>query len=327
MDDANVILGLLYDRGDFVSMHELAGGLRCPGDSERLQCALDKLRGRGHEIDIEPARGLRLAQPIRLDAYLVERDLNTNLIGRSVVCFDEVDSTNDVAMASVAQEGTAGLVVTAQSQRAGRGRQGSRWICRPGDGLLFSVLLTDGPEQLDHEPTTIAAGLAVAEGIEESASIQCELKWPNDVCIRGGKVAGVLIESRPHAGTRATAIGIGVNVYGSPPPESIGRPATHLSDHSEAARPTELLRSILRRLDYWRGEIVARRYDTLHAEWLRRCGMLHQRVRILSGGVEYVGRAVDISPLEGLVLARDDGVHVHLHAAVSTVLESTTSEQ
>ena len=320
MDDANVILGLLYDRRDFVSMHELAAEVRCPGDSDRLQRALDELRHRGHIIDIEPARGLRLARPIRLDAYLVERDLNTNLIGRSVVCFDEVDSTNDVAMGSVAQEGTGGLVVTAESQRAGRGRQGSRWISPPGAGLLFSVLLTDGPELLGHEATTIASGLAVAEGIEESASIQCDLKWPNDVCIRGDKVGGVLIESRQHGPTRATAIGIGVNVYESPPPESIGRPATHLSDHSESAGRVDLLRSILRRLDYWRGEIMAGRYEALHDEWLRRCGMLHQRVRILSGGVEYVGRTVDISPLEGLILARDDGVHVHLQAAVSTVL-------
>jgi BirA family biotin operon repressor/biotin-[acetyl-CoA-carboxylase] ligase len=326
MDDANLILGLLYDRRDFVSMHELALELNCPGDSDRLQRGLDELRRRGHEIDLEPARGVRLAPPIGLDAYLVERELNTNLIGRSVVCFDEVDSTNDVAMASVGQEGTGGLVITANSQRAGRGRQGSRWICPPGDGLLFSVLLTDGAELLDHEPTTIAAGLAVAEGIEESCSIQCELKWPNDVCIRGGKVAGVLIESRPHGTTRATAIGIGVNVTASPPRESIGRPATHLSEHSESAGRVGLLRSILRRLDYWRGEIMARRYDALHDEWLRRCGMLHQRVRILSAGVEQVGRVVDISPLEGLVLARDDGVHVHLHAAVSTVLESTASD-
>ena len=327
MDDANVILGLLYDRRDFVSMHELAAEVGCSGDSGRLERALDELRGRGHKLDIEPARGLRLAQPIGLDAYLVERNLNTNLIGCSVVCFDEVDSTNDVAMASVAQEGTGGLVVTAESQRAGRGRQGSRWICPPGAGLLFSVLLTDGPELLGGEPTTIAAGLAVAEGIEESCSVQCDLKWPNDVCIRGEKVAGVLIESRPHGTTRAMAIGIGVNVYGSPPREAIGRPATHLSRHSESVRRIDLLRSILRRLDYWRGEIIACRYDSLHEQWLRRCGMLHQRVRILSAGVEYVGRAVDISPLEGLILARDDGVHVHLHGAVSTVLDSTTSNQ
>ena len=54
MDDANVILGLLYDRRDFVSMHELADEVRCPGDSDRLQRALDELRGRGHELEIEP---------------------------------------------------------------------------------------------------------------------------------------------------------------------------------------------------------------------------------------------------------------------------------
>ena len=321
MDDANVILGLLYDRRDFVSMHELAGEVRCPGDSDRLQRALDELRRRGHQLDHEPARGLRLAQPIRLDAFLVERDLDTDLIGRSVVCFDEVDSTNDVAMASAAQVGTGGLVVTAESQRSGRGRRGSRWISPPGSGLLFSVLLTDGSEQLGHEAITIAAGLAVAEGIEESASIQCDLKWPNDVRIGGRKVAGVLIESSQVGADRATAIGIGVNVFASPPPEAIGRPASHLSDHCPEPRRIELLRSILRRLDYWRGEIIARRCDALHDQWVRRCGMIHQRVRILSGGVEYVGRTVDISPLEGLILARDDGSHVRLQAAVSTVLD------
>jgi BirA family transcriptional regulator, biotin operon repressor / biotin---[acetyl-CoA-carboxylase] ligase len=319
MDDANVILGLLYDRGDFISMHELAVESACD-DPRRLQRALDDLRNRGHKIDLEPARGLRLARPIRLDAHLIERDLNTNLIACSVVCFEQVDSTNDVAMASVAQAGTSGLVITAESQRTGRGRQGSRWICPPGSGLLFSTLLTDRAELPAGEPTTIAAGLSIAEGIEESTAIQCDLKWPNDVYIRGQKVAGVLIETRPHGRGQAMAIGIGVNVYQSPPPDQIAQPATHLSEHSPSVDRIELLRSILRRLDYWRGEIVSHRYDTLHDEWMRRCGMIHQRVGILSAGVEHVGRVVDISPLEGLILARDDGIHVHLHAAVSTVL-------
>ncbi|MDP6635931.1 MAG: biotin--[acetyl-CoA-carboxylase] ligase [Phycisphaerae bacterium] len=318
MDDANVILGLLYDRRDFISMHELAGGV---GDSKRLGRALEELNRRGHQLDRQPDRGVRLVRPVRLDAYLVERGLNTDIIGRSVVCFDLVDSTNDVAMASAAQPGTGGLVVTAQSQRMGRGRRGSRWISPPGAGLLFSVLLTDAPEQLDHEAATIAAGLAVAEGIEESTSIQCDLKWPNDVRIGGLKVAGVLTDSRQDGAVRATAIGIGVNVTASPPRDQIGRPATHVSAHCQSPEPVELLRSILRRLDYWRGEIISRRYAGLHDEWVRRCGMIHQRVRILSGGVEHVGRTVDISPLEGLILARDDGAHVHLHAAVSTVLD------
>jgi BirA family transcriptional regulator, biotin operon repressor / biotin---[acetyl-CoA-carboxylase] ligase len=318
MDDANVILGQLYDRRDFVSMHELGAAV---GDSLRLTGALDELRRRGCKLDHEPARGLRLVQPMRLDAYLIERNLNTTLIGRSVVCFDEVDSTNDVVMASVAQGRTCGLVVTAESQRSGRGRRGSKWISPPGAGLLFSVLLTDGPEQLDHEAATIAAGLAVAEGIEKLSSIQCDLKWPNDVRIDGRKVAGVLIESRQVGSVRATAIGIGMNVYASPPDESIARPATHVSNHVDSPRRIELLRGILRRLEYWRGELVARRYDALGKEWVRRCGMLHQRVRILSAGVEYVGRTVDISPLEGLVLATDSGAHLHLQAAVSTVLD------
>jgi len=318
MDDANAILAQLYDRRDFVSMHELAS---CLGDPRRLAGALDDLERRGHRLDRQPDRGVKLADPVRLDAYLIERDLGTDLIGRSVVCFGQIESTNDVAMSSAAQQGTGGLVVTAESQRAGRGRRGGRWICPARSGLLFSVLLTDSPEQLDQEPTTIAAGLAVAEGIEESTSLKCDLKWPNDVRIDGRKVAGVLIESRSQGDTQATAIGIGVNVTAGPPPDEIGRPATHIAAHEPDPGRIELLRSILRRLEYWRREVIARRYDQLHEGWTSRCGMLHQRVRILSRGVEYVGRTVDISPLEGLVLACDSGIHVHLPAAVSTVLD------
>ncbi|MDP6044115.1 MAG: biotin--[acetyl-CoA-carboxylase] ligase [Phycisphaerae bacterium] len=318
MDEANVILGRLYDHRDFISMHELATAI---GDPQRLGEALEELRRRGHRFDRQPDRGVSLVRPVLLDAFLVERDLNTELIGRSVVCFDRVDSTNDVAMSSASHPGTGGLVVTAESQRLGRGRRGGRWISPPGAGLLFSVLLTEGPEQLDHEAATIAAGLAVAQGIEDATSVRCDLKWPNDVRIDGRKIAGVLIESRQVGAVRATAIGIGVNVSASPPDEDIDRPATHLSACAESPGRIELLKSILKRLEYWRREIVARRYEELRKCWLDRCGMLNQRVRILSGGVQHVGRVVDISPLEGLVLACDSGIHVRLAAAVSTVID------
>jgi len=321
MNDANVVLGLLYDRGDFVSLHELAAAAGFPGDSERLDQAVSELRRRGHEFEIEPARGLRLDRPIRMDAYLIERDLGTQLIGRSVVCFDEVDSTNDIAMASVAQGDTDGLVVVAEFQRSGRGRHRSRWISSPSAGLLVSVLLLDAPELLAREPMTIAAGLAAAEGIDELWPVRCDLKWPNDVYLRGAKVAGVLVETRQDGTLFPTVIGIGVNVYDSPGNEQVDRPAAHLSQFGEAADRISLLRGILRRLEYWRGEILTGHYGGLRDAWVGRCDMINQRVRIVSGGIEYVGRTVDISPLEGLVLACDDGRHVHLPAAVSTVIE------
>jgi len=301
-----------------MSIHELGASL---DDPRRLEAALDELNRRGHRLDRQPDRGVRLGDPIRLDAYLVERGLGAKLIGRSVVCFDRVDSTNDVAMGSASHPGSGGLVVTAESQRMGRGRRGRRWISKSGSGLLFSVLLTDGPDLLDHEAVTIAAGLAVAEGMESAASVRCDLKWPNDVRIDGLKVAGVLIESKWAGDVRATAVGVGVNVSDNPPSDQVAREATCVSAHCRSPGRIELLREILRRLDYWRGEIVADRLDDLREAWIARCSMLNQRVRIFSAGVEHIGRAVDISPLEGLVLACDSGIHVRLPAAVSTVLD------
>ena len=319
MDDANRVLEILYDRGDFVLADELA---RITGfNREQLDAAMAELSRRGHSLEIRPARGVCLGRPLRLDAHLIERDLGTRRVGRSVLCFDEVDSTNDVAMDSARRDDSDGLVITAESQRAGRGRQGRPWLSAPGEGLLFSILLLDNAGPLPHEAVTIAAGLAAAEGIDESCGLACRLRWPNDVHLEGAKAAGVLVETRSRGGDEvATVVGIGINVYSAPRLGRTDRPATHLSRWSPAPDRIDLLRHILRRMDFWLAEIAVGRFDALHDAWVGRCGMIHDRIRVVSGGAEHVGRVIDVSPLEGLVLACDDGRHVRLPAATSTVI-------
>jgi len=241
--------------------------------------------------------------------------------GRGVLCFDEVDSTNDVAMGSARMDDSDGLVITAESQRAGRGRQGRRWLSAGGEGLLFSILLLDNARLLPHEAVTIAAGVAAAEGIDESCGLACRLKWPNDVQLEGAKAAGVLVETRNRGGDKAvTVVGIGINVYSTPRLGPGDRPATHLGRWAPAPERIDLLRHILRRMDFWVARIADGRFDALHDAWVGRCGMIHDRIRVVSGGAEYVGRVIDVSPLEGLVLACDNGRHVRLPAAASTVI-------
>jgi BirA family biotin operon repressor/biotin-[acetyl-CoA-carboxylase] ligase len=312
------VLEVLYDRGGFVSLDEL---IRITGlNRAYLDEAMGELRGRGHVLDVQPADGVRLIHPVRLNAHLIERGLETRRVGRSVICFDQVDSTNDVAMASARQRDTDGLVVTAEWQRKGRGRRRRRWLSPPGAGLLFSVLLVNDSEVLGHEATVVAAGLAVAEGIDDSCHRACRLKWPNDVYLEGAKAAGVLVETQPQDSTRAMVVGIGINVYAAPPPEMTDRRATHLAAYAAKVDRIDLIRHILRRLDHRLVEIMQGEFDDLHNAWVRRSGMVNERVRILSDGVEYVGRVVDVSPMEGLILACDDGRHVCLPAATSLVV-------
>jgi BirA family biotin operon repressor/biotin-[acetyl-CoA-carboxylase] ligase len=195
-------------------------------------------------------------------------------------------------------------------------------VSPPGRNLLFSVVLSDAQDRLAHEALTITTGLAVAEGIEEATGVECDLKWPNDVLIEGAKVAGVLVETGRVARRRWCVIGIGINVGWAPEAESIRRPATCLLCHAgRTCDRTQILQAVLNRLDLWVQRVEAGALDMLRQAWLSRCGMLHRRLRLRSGNREYEGIVLDIHPLEGLVLAPDQGPRVLIPSSSATLLD------
>jgi BirA family biotin operon repressor/biotin-[acetyl-CoA-carboxylase] ligase len=135
-----------------------------------------------------------------------------------VIAFDvrhhpSIASTNDEA-ARLALEGAAhGTVVHADAQTAGRGRFSRRWSSPPGN-LYVSIVL-----RLDVTPTRrteigFVAALAVADAVEAllPRRTRATLKWPNDVLVRGGKIAGILLEDA----NDALVLGIGLNVLQAP---------------------------------------------------------------------------------------------------------------
>jgi len=316
---ADRLLRLLYDRREgFVSMVELAAAAGAP--QATVTKALAALRRKGQRLDVSP-QGVRLQRPAALDAGLIEQDLGTQRVGRNVICFGEVSSTNDVARHSARQKNADGLAVLAESQRHGRGRLGRRWASPPRSGVLMSVLLIDGAN-LAHEAVTIAAGLAVAEGIDDIADLSCRLKWPNDVLADGKKIAGILVELSTCPAGRAVVIGIGINVHAAPPPSRLAHPATSLAEQTGLiVERIDVIRAVLRRLDAWVGRIQAGRLEELRNAWLARCGMMNQRITVQVGGRRYAGRVMDIDPLEGVILCGDHGERLHLPAETSTILD------
>jgi BirA family biotin operon repressor/biotin-[acetyl-CoA-carboxylase] ligase len=117
------------------------------------------------------------------------------------------DSTNERARELAEAGAPSGLVITADSQHAGRGRHGRRWSAPAGGALLYSALLR--PLERAHALLPLAVPMAVCEAIESLAPLGCRVKWPNDVWIDERKVAGVLIEARP---PQWAVIGVGVNL-------------------------------------------------------------------------------------------------------------------
>lgn len=123
----------------------------------------------------------------------------------------EVTSTMDVAHALAADGAPAGCLVMADRQHHGRGRGGHHWQSRDDAGLW--ITLVERPD--DRQAIGVLSlrlGLAIAEGLDLFVPQPVRLKWPNDVMIGTGKVAGILVEARwRDASVDWVAIGIGIN--------------------------------------------------------------------------------------------------------------------
>jgi BirA family biotin operon repressor/biotin-[acetyl-CoA-carboxylase] ligase len=153
--------------------------------------------------------------------------------------FREVTSTNDIVAAWADEGAEEGMVAVAESQSRGRGRLGRVWSSPPGAGIYISLLLR--PLDAAFPFLTLAAGVAIADGIEAAAGLTTFLKWPNDVCVSDGerwkKLAGILAEGRSDAtGARHVVLGIGINVLPAAHPPDVAARATSIA--AEVARAT-----------------------------------------------------------------------------------------
>ena len=138
-----------------------------------------------------------------------------------------------------------GAVAVAEHQTAGRGRSGRRWDDAPSTALLFSVLLRP-PAGAALPQLSLVVGLAVAEAIEHVSGVRALVKWPNDVLVEGGKVAGILLEAT--GGDVVCGVGINVNQVEHDLPPVTRAPATSL--RLAAGRPLDrgiVLTSVLSR--------------------------------------------------------------------------------
>jgi len=158
--------------------------------------------------------GLYLQDASPLDIEALQRDLQAQFfgIGDRLLYLPTVESTNTLAMQLAHERPEEGLVVLTDSQTAGRGRRGRRWVDAPGCNVLLSILLR--PLFPPHMLMMITS-LAVVDTIADMCHIDASIKWPNDVLVGDRKVSGILIETSHDSNDRMVAVaGIGVNVNG-----------------------------------------------------------------------------------------------------------------
>jgi BirA family transcriptional regulator, biotin operon repressor / biotin---[acetyl-CoA-carboxylase] ligase len=221
-----------------------------------------------------------------------------------------VGSTNDVALAELGDGAPPGLVVTADRQRAGRGRRGRAWlddVVGAGGPVNLAVTAT-APTPRRPGLTPLVAGISVAAAADE-LGVHTGLKWPNDVLADGEKLAGILVERHRTTGGDVVLIGCGVNVdwRGVPRDPALGSWTSLAEVIGDDAPRARVLAGLLHHLDAWL-TVLAHDPAEVLAEYRRRSLTLGSKVRVtLPSGDVLEGVAVEIDADGRLIVRRPEG--------------------
>ena len=274
---------------------------------------VDALRKEGYEIESRTRRGYRLlTEPEILCAGDLASRLCTEVVGRSIECFDRLDSTNLYLKQAVLRKAENGHVVLAEEQTAGRGRCGRVFQSPRGKGLYLSALLMPKVSPAAMIPVTAAAAVAVCNAVERVCGVRPWIKWTNDLVLQGKKLCGILtemsIESESGA-LESVVVGIGVNVNQDAADfeGEVADMATSLKIVlGKTVSRAELAAAIIEELDGLYGRIDTG-FAGLLEEYRRDCITLGRQVQILGSGEPRLGTAVDIDDNFGLVVMHGDG--------------------
>ena len=173
---------------------------------------IKKIQQLGYSIESKQKRGYRLvANSNRLLPWEVSAGLKTKKIGKRVFYFDSLGSTQEEGMEMISDSNNNGTILIAQKQTGGKGRAGRKWVS-PSGGIWLSVILH--PE-FDISVVTlfpIASALALSIALENCLEIKPELKWPNDLTLRGKKIAGILVDATIESNKiKGIVLGVGIN--------------------------------------------------------------------------------------------------------------------
>ncbi len=250
-----------------------------------------------------------------INATILKPLLHTAFIGRTLVSEFELASTNITANELAAANAPEGLVVIADHQSAGRGRNGRSWLSPHAQNLYFSILLRPSCPPAAVPQLSILTALSITKAI---ALPGIAVKWPNDVWLNGRKLCGILSAMSCMANqTEYAIIGIGINVNMREFPEDI--PGTSLARETDREfSRAEVLSSVLNAIEE---DYSLWKHNQTLAPFMERwasCSLLDGRsITAEHGRTTLQGTACGITPDGLLKLNCPDGV-IRLIAAGDT---------
>ena len=249
------------------------------------------------------------------------------LIG-PIITEQSATSTSDLAKQAAAKGAPSGCGFLAIEQTAGRGRRGRQWLSEKG-GMYLSVLLRPKVKQKYWFAFSFAASLAALDTVRYQLSQhfdnqnmpQTGLKWPNDVIMSGGKIAGILLEAEGET----LIVGSGINIA---PVQALVRQEKNyvVSDHQVVVptaladiwpqtagvlpTPHQLARCFMVRLVHWHGKFDQSGFAYIRDAWLANALFLGKKLSVWKETKKISGVFYDLG-MDGTLLLLDDSGHTH----------------
>ncbi|MFH1856577.1 MAG: biotin--[acetyl-CoA-carboxylase] ligase [Candidatus Omnitrophota bacterium] len=303
--DDKIISILKENKDTYVSGEELSRilGISRAGIWKHIR----KIKEHKYGITASPHLGYRLTGiPDSMIPAEIKYKLDTSVIGNEIYSYQVLDSTNDTAEKLAIEGAKEGVVVFAENQQKGRGRQNRKWISPDKKGIYMSVILRPALPPSAVSKITLISSLAVLNAIRRISSLPVLIKWPNDIIINNKKVCGILTETTAQPDiVKFIIIGIGINV--NTPKELLPENATSLFEESgKSINRISLTREILKELEKYYFLFKKDGIKTIINEWRDFSATLGNRVKINGLNNVYEGQALAIDEDTGNLIIRED---------------------
>lgn len=256
--------------GEFHSGEEMAQQLDISRAS--VHNALQDVAQYGVKLHSVRGRGYQLAQPLWwLDKDQILAEVGEARSALNLEIIDHATSSNALLLQAASQGAASGRVLAVEWQSAGRGRLGRTWHAGLGEALTFSLLWRFECGLAALSGLSLAVGVAMMRALRELGVNDAGLKWPNDVMLPSGKLAGILLEAQGDMlGPSAVVIGIGLNLAVPAEVSKIGQKVGDLSACGVSlGQRNQVLAALLKHLVSVLREFSADGFTALHKEWER----------------------------------------------------------
>ena len=272
---------------------------------------IERIRSLGYKIESKQQSGYKLMDiPDLLLPWEVTENLKTKFIGKRVYYFDSIDSTQNFALKIASKDNENGTVIISKKQTGGKGRMKRKWFS-PVGGIWMSIVIHPDFDISSTTLVPIATSLALCKAIEKTTKTKPELKWPNDITIKGKKVGGILVDTSIQSNKiESLVLGIAINfkikqeklkkiIVNSP--NYYG--ATTLVKKNESA--LHLVQQFLYELEVIFQWINSGLTKKIIYEWTKRSSTIGKNISIINDKKIVTGKAIKIDNDGALIISKN----------------------